>query len=159
MTSLHDFSVKAPDGRDCSLADYAGKVVLIVNTASKCGFTPQYTGLEALYERYRERGLVILGFPCNQFGHQEPGNAAEIGEFCTLNFGVTFPLFAKVEVNGPHAAPVFEFLKSAQPGVFGSQAVKWNFTKFLIDRRGQPVARYAPTTAPEKLAADIEALL
>ena len=146
-------------GDQKTLADYAGKVVLVVNTASKCGFTPQYKGLEALWQAYKDRGLVILGFPCNQFGQQEPGDAAAISEFCELNFGVTFPLFKKVEVNGSNAHPLFVQLKKRAPGLLGSQGIKWNFTKFLIDRDGQSVKRYAPATKPEALKTAIEALL
>lgn len=146
-------------GEQKTLADYAGKVVLVVNTASKCGFTPQYKGLEALWQTYKERGLVILGFPCNQFGQQEPGDEAAISEFCELNFGVTFPLFKKVEVNGSNAHPLFVQLKKRAPGLLGSQSIKWNFTKFLIDRDGQSVKRYAPATKPQALKADIDALL
>ena len=146
-------------GDQKTLADYAGKVVLVVNTASKCGFTPQYKGLEALWQAYKDRGLVILGFPCNQFGQQEPGDEAAISEFCELNFGVTFPLFKKVEVNGSNAHPLFVQLKKRAPGLLGSQGIKWNFTKFLIDRDGQSVKRYAPATKPEALKTAIEALL
>lgn len=146
-------------GEQKTLADYAGKVVLVVNTASKCGFTPQYKGLEALWQAYKDRGLVILGFPCNQFGQQEPGDEAAISEFCELNFGVTFPLFKKVEVNGSNAHPLFVQLKKRAPGLLGSQGIKWNFTKFLINRDGQSVKRYAPATKPEALKTAIEALL
>ena len=146
-------------GDQKTLADYAGKVVLVVNTASKCGFTPQYKGLEALWQAYKDRGLVILGFPCNQFGQQEPGDNAAISQFCELNFGVTFPLFKKVEVNGSNAHPLFVQLKKRAPGLLGSQAIKWNFTKFLINRDGQSVKRYAPATKPEALKTAIEALL
>lgn len=146
-------------GDQKTLADYAGKVVLVVNTASKCGFTPQYKGLEALWQAYKDRGLVILGFPCNQFGQQEPGDNAAISQFCELNFGVTFPLFKKVEVNGSNAHPLFVQLKKRAPGLLGSQGIKWNFTKFLIDRDGQSVKRYAPATKPEALKTAIEALL
>ena len=145
-------------GEQKTLADYSGKAVLVVNTASKCGFTPQYKGLEALWQQYKDRGLVILGFPCNQFGQQEPGDEAEISEFCELNFGVTFPLFKKVEVNGNNAHPLFVELKKRAPGVLGSEAIKWNFTKFLIGPDGQ-VERYAPATKPSALKADIEKLL
>ena len=146
-------------GDQKTLADYAGKVVLVVNTASKCGFTPQYKGLEALWQAYKDRGLVILGFPCNQFGQQEPGDNAAISQFCELNFGVTFPLFKKVEVNGSNAHPLFVQLKKRAPGLLGSQGIKWNFTKFLIDRDAQSVKRYAPATKPEALKTAIEALL
>ncbi|MCU1757468.1 glutathione peroxidase [Pseudomonas helleri] len=145
-------------GEQKTLADYSGKAVLVVNTASKCGFTPQYKGLEALWQQYKDQGLVILGFPCNQFGQQEPGDEAEISEFCELNFGVTFPLFKKVEVNGSNAHPLFVELKKRAPGVLGSEAIKWNFTKFLIGPDGK-VERYAPATKPSALKADIEKLL
>ncbi len=147
------------NGEQKTLADYAGKAVLVVNTASKCGFTPQYKGLEALWQQYRDQGLVILGFPCNQFGQQEPGDEAAISDFCELNFGVTFPLFKKVEVNGSNAHPLFVQLKKRAPGLLGSQGIKWNFTKFLIGRDGQSVKRYAPATKPEALKSAIEALL
>ncbi len=153
--TVYEFSAPAIDGRDVSLGDYAGKVLLIVNTASKCGFTPQYEGLEALYQKFRDDGLEVLGFPCNQFAGQEPGAEDQIAEFCQLNYGVSFPLFAKVEVNGAGAHPLFEFLKSEAPGLLGSKKIKWNFTKFLIGRDGRPVARYAPQTKPEDLADDI----
>ncbi len=153
------FTVQAADGTAVSLDRYAGQVLLIVNTASKCGFTPQYEGLEALHRRYADRGFAVLGFPCNQFGAQEPGDAAEIANFCSLTYDVTFPVFAKVDVNGAGAAPVFERLKTEAPGVLGSKAIKWNFTKFLVDRTGKVVRRHAPTTKPEQLAADIERLL
>lgn len=141
------------------MADYAGKVLLIVNTASHCGFTPQYAALEALYQRYRERGLVVLGFPCNQFGSQEPGEAEEIASFCQKNYGVSFPMFAKIDVNGNEAHPLYQYLKKAAPGLLGSEGIKWNFTKFLVDRQGEVVERYAPATAPESIARDIEKLL
>lgn len=157
--SIYDIEVETLAGQRKSLREYEGKVVLVVNTASLCGFTPQYGGLEALHRKYADRGLAVLGFPCNQFGRQEPGEASEIGTFCELNYGVTFPMHAKVEVNGAGAHPLFERLTRAKKGVLGSSRIKWNFTKFLIDRRGEVVARYAPTTAPEKLARDIEKLL
>jgi glutathione peroxidase len=159
MTAITDFQVKKPGGVPFDLSAYAGQVLLIVNTASKCGFTPQYTGLEALHRKYADQGFEVLGFPCNQFGAQEPGDAAEIAQFCTVNYDVTFPVFAKIEVNGPGADPLFEKLKSDAPGLLGSKAIKWNFTKFLVDRTGKTVARYAPTTKPEDIAADIEKLL
>ena len=159
MSAITDLSVRTADGGEQSLADYAGRVLLVVNTASQCGFTPQYAGLEELYRTYGERGLVVLGFPCNQFGAQEPGDAAEIATFCSTHYDVTFPIFAKVEVNGAGAAPLFERLKRAAPGLLGSRAIKWNFTKFLVARDGETVRRYAPTTAPEALRAEIEALL
>ena len=146
-------------GEQKTLADYPAKALLVVNTASQCGFTPQYKGLESLWERYRERGLVVLGFPCNQFGKQEPGDELAISQFCELNFGVSFPLFKKIEVNGGGAHPLFVALKQSAPGLFGSQAIKWNFTKFLIDPRTGAVSRYAPSTKPEALSGDIEKLL
>ena len=159
MTDVYDFKATSLDGREVPLRSYRGKVLLIVNTASKCGFTPQYQGLEELYERLRDRGLVVLGFPCNQFGAQEPGDAAEIGAFCQKNYGVSFPMFDKVEVNGPGAHPLYRWLKQSAPGLLGSEAIKWNFTKFLIDRSGKVKDRYAPATKPEALAEDIETLL
>ncbi|MCT7359588.1 glutathione peroxidase [Thalassolituus pacificus] len=146
-------------GQDQDLSAYQGQVVLVVNTASECGFTYQYEGLEALYQQYKDKGLVILGFPCNQFGQQEKGDSATIGAFCQKNYGVTFPMFSKIEVNGEHAAPLYQQLKSAAPGVLGTKGIKWNFTKFLINQQGEVVKRYAPTTKPEKLQADIERLL
>ena len=159
MTAITEMSVKAADGSVADLSAYAGKVLLIVNTASKCGFTPQYEGLEALHRKYADRGFEVLGFPCNQFGGQEPGDAAEIANFCSLTYDVTFPVFAKIEVNGDKADPLFERLKSDAPGLLGLKSIKWNFTKFLIDRSGKTVSRYAPTTKPEDIEADIEALL
>lgn len=159
MTAITDFEVKAADGGPASLDTWRGKVLLIVNTASKCGFTPQYEGLEDLHRDLGARGFEVLGFPCNQFGGQEPGDAAEIANFCSLTYDVTFPVFAKIEVNGPNADPLFERLKADAPGLLGSKAIKWNFTKFLIDRDGQVVRRYAPTTKPEDIVKDIEALL
>ena len=159
MTAITDFTVKNADGTATSLELYRGKVLLIVNTASKCGFTPQYDGLEALHRDYAERGFEVLAFPCNQFGGQEPGDAAEIANFCTLTYDVTFPIFAKVDVNGAGADPLFERLKSDAPGVLGSKAIKWNFTKFLVGRDGVVVDRYAPTTKPEDIRKDIEKLL
>jgi glutathione peroxidase len=157
--SIADFDAALPSGERVSLAGKVGKVVLIVNTASKCGFTPQYAGLEALWRKYRERGFEVIGFPCNQFGHQEPGNADEIASFCDINFGVSFPLMAKVEVNGAGAMPLYQWLKEAAPGVLGTRAIKWNFTKFLVGRDGKVVRRYPPTAKPEQLERDIEALL
>ncbi len=157
--TITDFTVKAANGTPASLAAYAGKVLLIVNTASKCGFTPQYEGLEALHRDYADRGFEVLAFPCNQFGAQEPGDAAEIANFCALTYDVTFPVFAKVDVNGGEADPLFDRLKSDAPGVLGSKAIKWNFTKFLIDRNGKVVDRYAPTTKPADIRTDIENLL
>jgi glutathione peroxidase len=159
MTSIYDFSANSLDGKPVSLKDYAGKVLLVVNTASKCGFTPQYEGLEALHQKYRERGLAVLGFPCNQFGAQEPGTADEIGSFCQKNYGVSFPLFEKIDVNGDGAHPLYRWLKSSAKGVLGSEGIKWNFTKFLVDRQGHVIERFAPTTKPADLAADIEKLL
>jgi glutathione peroxidase len=157
--SVYDFTAARLDGREEKLADYRGQVLLIVNTASACGFTPQYAGLEALYEKLHDDGLTILGFPCNQFGRQEPGSEAEIGQFCSANYGVTFPMFAKIEVNGANAHPLYKYLKDARPGLLGSEAIKWNFTKFLIGKDGEPVARYAPNTKPEELEAPIRTLL
>lgn len=157
--SVYDFSAKTLQGKDVSLADYRGQVLLIVNTASKCGLTPQYEGLEALYKASKDRGLTILGFPCNQFGAQEPGTAEEIGGFCSLTYDVTFPMMAKIDVNGPSAHPLYAYLKKQQKGVLGTEGIKWNFTKFLIDRDGKVVERFAPTTKPEELQAAVEALL
>jgi glutathione peroxidase len=159
MASIYDFEVRDIHGKAVPLSRYKGKVLLIVNTASKCGFTPQYKGLEALHQKYHARGLEVLGFPCNQFGAQEPGTEDEIASFCELNFGVTFPLFAKVDVNGDDAAPLYRHLKQAKPGLLGSEAIKWNFTKFLVDRKGNVVERYAPSTEPDALAGDVEKLL
>jgi len=159
MPSIYDFSVDDIHGKPVKLDKYRNKVMLIVNTASKCGFTPQYKGLEALYEKFHGKGLEILGFPCNQFGAQEPGTEQEIAQFCELNYGVTFPLFAKVEVNGANAAPVYKYLKAERPGLLGSEAIKWNFTKFLVDRKGNVLARYAPNDTPESMAGDIEKAL
>lgn len=157
--NVHDLTVTASNGEPIPLSGYAGKVLLIVNVASQCGFTPQYAGLEALYRKYRDRGFEVLAFPCNQFGRQEPGNAEEIASFCSLNYDVTFPLRAKIEVNGPNADPLYDHLKAAKPGMMGTRAIKWNFTKFLVDRGGRVVARYAPTVKPEDLAKDVEKLL
>lgn len=157
--SVYDIPVKSIDGQQQTLSPYQGKVMLIVNVASKCGFTPQYTGLEALYRKYRDRGLAVLGFPCDQFGHQEPGDEAEIKQFCALNYEVSFPMFAKLEVNGANAHPLYQFLKKSQPGVLGTEAIKWNFTKFLVDQHGKVLKRYAPADTPEKMEADIAALL
>lgn len=159
MASIYDFSPTRIDGVAQPLSDYRGKVLLIVNTASHCGFTPQYKGLQALHEQYAARGLVILGFPCNQFGAQEPGSAEEIGAFCQKNYGVTFPIFAKIDVNGDSADPLFQFLKAELPGVLGTEFIKWNFTKFLVDKEGKVVDRIASTTTPEDLIPQIEALL
>lgn len=157
--SVYGFSAPTLAGPQVSLKDYTGKVILVVNTASKCGFTPQYRGLEQLYRDYKDQGLVILGFPCNQFGQQEPGGKAQISEFCELNYGVSFPMFDKVDVNGPEAHPLFNFLTQEKPGVLGSKKIKWNFTKFLINRQGEVVKRFAPLTTPAALATHIKALL
>ena len=159
MTSLYDITVDDIHGKPVKLSRYKGKVLLIVNVASKCGFTPQYKGLEALHKKLHGKGLEILGFPCNQFGAQEPGGEAEIEQFCELNYGVTFPMFAKVDVNGDDASPLYRHLKSAKKGVLGSEAIKWNFTKFLVDREGNVVERYAPQVEPKALEADIGKLL
>jgi glutathione peroxidase len=159
MSTVHDFHARTIDGREASLAEHAGKVLLIVNVASKCGFTPQYAGLEALYRKLGDRGFVVLGFPCDQFGHQEPGSEAEISQFCSLNYGVSFPMFAKVEVNGEAAHPLFRHLKAEARGLLGTEAIKWNFTKFLVDPRGKVVTRYAPNDKPEDLEKDVVALL
>lgn len=154
--ALYDLTAKLNSGEDKNLADYRGTVLLVVNLASKCGFTPQYQGLQQLYTRFHDRGFELLGFPCDQFGHQEPGSDAEIKSFCELNYGVTFPLFIKIKVNGPDESPVYTFLKEQKGGLLGD-AIKWNFTKFLVDRQGNVVRRYAPSTKPEEIAADIEA--
>ena len=157
--SVYDYSAVSIRGENVPLSRYEGNVLLIVNTASECGFTPQYKGLQELYEKYREQGLEVLGFPCNQFGGQEPGGEEQIASFCETNYGVTFPMFAKVDVNGDHAHPLFQYLKKEAPGVLGTQAIKWNFTKFLVDRKGEVVRRYASTDTPESLEADIRAAL
>jgi len=157
--NIYDFSVTSIDGESRSLAVYRGKVLLVVNVASKCGFTPQYTGLEALYRQFSGRGFEVLGFPCDQFGHQEPGDEAEIKKFCSLTYGVSFPMFAKIKVNGGDADPLYRYLKDARPGLLGLEAIKWNFTKFLVGKNGEPIKRYAPADKPESLAADIEAAL
>ena len=159
MTTVADFTVATNRGAPLDLKDKLGSVLLVVNTASKCGFTPQYDGLEKLYEDFKDRGFEVLGFPCNQFGAQEPGDADEIAEFCKVNFGVTFPLMQKVDVNGPEASALFDWMKKEAPGLLGSKAIKWNFTKFLIDRQGQVVKRYGPSDAPASIAKDIEKLL
>lgn len=158
MTTAFDFSARTLDGRDVSLKQFEGQVLLIVNTASACGFTPQYGSLEALHQQLAPRGFSVLGFPCNQFGHQEPGNSAEIEAFCSKNYAVTFPMFEKIDVNGGDAHPLYKFLKSEKSGLLGS-SIKWNFTKFLVDRQGKVVRRYAPTTRPEDIERDIQALL
>ena len=157
--NIHDIQVRGIDGSEQTLASYSGQVLLIVNVASRCGFTPQYTGLEALYQKFRSQGFAVLGFPCDQFGHQEPGDEAEIRQFCSLNYSVTFPLFAKLEVNGAAAHPLYRLLKEARPGLLGTEAIKWNFTKFLVDRDGAVLQRYAPTDKPESLAAAISTAL
>jgi glutathione peroxidase len=159
MSSLYTFSARALGGETVGLDRYRDKVLLIVNTASECGFTPQYAGLQQLYERYAARGFEVLGFPCNQFGKQEPGDATEIGSFCEKNYGVTFPMFDKVEVKGPNAHPLYRYLTGEAPGLLGIEVIKWNFTKFLVDRRGDIVKRYAPLTKPEAIERDIEELL
>ncbi|HEX7749354.1 MAG TPA: glutathione peroxidase [Bordetella sp.] len=159
MNSINDFSAAGIDGQERRLADYAGQVLLVVNVASRCGFTQQYEGLQALQRDYADRGFQVLGFPCNQFGHQEPGNEAEILGFCETQYGVSFPMFAKIEVNGDKAHPLYRWLKSSKPGVLGTEAIKWNFTKFLIGRDGQVIARYAPADTPQSLRADIESAL
>jgi glutathione peroxidase len=159
MTGVYDFSAPSLAGEPVALARFRGDVLLIVNTASKCGFTPQYEGLEALYQAHHARGFSVLGFPCNQFGGQEPGSADDIASFCSQNFNVSFPMFAKVDVNGGEAHPLYDYLKKQKPGLLGSQAIKWNFTKFLIDRTGKVIARHAPTTTPQALNAEIETLL
>ena len=159
MTTAYDFSARDLDGKEHSLAEFRGKPMLVVNTASKCGFTPQYTGLEKLYRDYGDKGLVVLGFPCDQFGHQEPGDADEIRNFCSLNYDVSFPLFEKIEVNGAKAHPLWQWLKKEKPGLLGMEAIKWNFTKFLVDRGGKVVKRYAPTDTPEKIEKDLASVL
>jgi glutathione peroxidase len=157
--SVYEFSAPLLDGRTVSLAEFKGKVLLIVNTASQCGFTPQYAGLEELFRTYKDRGLEVLGFPCNQFGAQEPGSAEQIGAFCEKNYGVSFPIFAKIDVNGENAHPLYRFLRGEKSGIFGTEAIKWNFTKFLVDRRGKVIDRYGPSTEPKSIAEPIEALL
>ncbi|MBX9795630.1 glutathione peroxidase [Sphingomonas sp.] len=159
MAAITDFTVKGSGGQPVDLSAYAGQVLLIVNTASKCGFTPQYEGLEALYRKFKDRGFAVLAFPCNQFGAQEPGDAAEIANFCTVTYDVTFPLFAKIDVNGAGADPLFERLKNDAPGLMGTRGIKWNFTKFLVGRDGKTIRRYGPQTTPATIEADIEALL
>jgi glutathione peroxidase len=159
MTTIADFTVTTIDGQELALKDKLGKVLLVVNTASRCGFTPQYEGLEALYQRFKDRGFEVLAFPCNQFGAQEPGDAEEIEQFCKINFGVTFPLMAKIDVNGANASPLYGWLKTEAKGLMGSTSIKWNFTKFLIGRDGKVVKRYGPTDTPAAIAKDIEKLL
>ena len=157
--SIYDFSATTIDGEQQSLSKYRGHPLLIVNVASKCGFTPQYAGLEALYRKYHERGLEILGFPCDQFGHQEPGDEAAIKDFCSLTYGVSFPMFSKIKVNGADAHPLYRYLKGERPGILGLEAIKWNFTKFLIGKDGEPLKRFAPADRPESLESDVEAAL
>lgn len=157
--SIYDFQMKSIDGKDTSLAEYNGQVLLIVNTASKCGFTPQYKGLESIYKKYKDQGFSVLGFPCNQFQKQEPGSEKEIQDFCEMNFGVTFPLFSKIDVNGADAHPLYKHLSSELPGLLGSKAIKWNFTKFLVDRKGKAIKRFGPQTDPDSIVEDVEALL
>src|SRR5258706_11399082 len=159
MASIYDYSAKTLEGKTVSLSDFKGSAMLIVNTASKCGFTPQYAGLESLYEKLSGKGLTILGFPCNQFGQQEPGSEEEIGAFCRMNYGVSFPMFAKIDVNGPNAHPLYDYLKREQPGILGSKNIKWNFTKFLVDRNGKVVDRFAPMTKPEEIEKSIATVL
>jgi len=159
MASIYDFTAKSLQGKDVPLSEYRGKPMLIVNTASKCGFTPQYEGLEKLYEQHKDKGLVVLGFPCNQFGAQEPGSEEEIGAFCQANYGVTFPMFAKIDVNGAAAHPLYNYLKGEKGGILGTRNIKWNFTKFLVNRDGQVVNRFAPTTKPEDLQNAIAAVI
>jgi glutathione peroxidase len=159
MASVYDYSGKTITGQDKPISDFKGQVLLIVNTASKCGFTPQFQGLETVYEQYKEKGLMVLGFPCNQFLSQDPGSNEQISEFCQLNYGVTFPMFAKIDVNGENAHPLFKHLAEEAPGLLGIKAIKWNFTKFLVDKQGHVVSRYAPATKPEDIVKDIEKLL
>ncbi|MEZ5569546.1 MAG: glutathione peroxidase [Halioglobus sp.] len=158
-TSVYDFTCQTPSGTEKPLSDFKGKVLLVVNTASKCGFTPQFKGLEELYEKYKDKGLEILGFPCNQFGKQDPGSNDEIMEFCQLNYGVSFPMFGKIDVNGDAADPLFQHLKAAAPGALGTQSIKWNFTKFLVDAQGNVIRRYAPKDKPSAIEKDIRELL
>jgi glutathione peroxidase len=157
--TIYDFRVKTIEGDEISLDKYRGTALLIVNVASQCGFTPQYAGLEQLHEKYKDQGFAVLGFPCNQFGAQEPGSEAEIKTFCETSFGVTFPLFAKIDVNGPQAHPLYNYLREARPGILGTESIKWNFTKFLIDREGNPIKRYAPKEKPEDIDKDVNNLL
>jgi len=158
-SKIYSFGVKTIDGKETTLADYKGKAMLIVNVASKCGFTPQYTGLEALYKKFKDQGLVVLGFPCNQFGAQEPGDENEIKNFCSLTYEVNFPMFSKIDVNGKDTHPLYGYLKSEEKGIFGTERIKWNFTKFLVDRNGTVLKRFAPTAKPESLEADVESAL
>lgn len=159
MQNIYDFNLKTIDGKETTLAPYKGKVMLIVNVASKCSYTSQYDGLQALYEKYKDKGLVVLGFPCNQFAHQEPGSEEEIQNFCRVNFGVTFPMFSKIDVNGDNTHPLYQYLKSQQPGILGTEAIKWNFTKFLVDKEGKVLNRFSSSTKPKELEKEIETLL
>jgi glutathione peroxidase len=159
MATISDFHAKLLDGQDKNLSDFSNNVILVVNTASKCGFTPQYEGLEALHQKYKSKGFTVLGFPCNQFGAQEPGDSAEIAQFCSRNYGVTFPIFEKIVVNGEDTHPLFQFLKGEAKGLLGTESIKWNFTKFLVDRKGEVVERFAPTTSPKEIEPEIEKLL
>ena len=159
MSTVHDFTASTLGGQEKPLSDFSGQVLLVVNTASKCGFTPQYEALEALYRKYQPQGFAVLGFPCNQFGAQEPGDAAEIAQFCSLTYNVTFPMFGKIDVNGAGSHPLYRFLKGEAKGILGTEAIKWNFTKFLVDRKGRVAARFAPSVPPEALEKDIEKLL
>ncbi len=159
MASVYDFTVRTIDGEEQKLDEYKGKTLLVVNVASKCGFTPQYKGLEEIYRKYADRGLVILGFPCNQFGHQEPGDEEEIKSFCSLTYDVSFPMFAKVDVNGKNTHPLYQYLKSEKKGVLGSESIKWNFTKFLVDKSGNVLKRYASKDKPESIGKDLESIL
>jgi glutathione peroxidase len=159
MTTAYDFSARTIDGQEQSLADFKGKAMLVVNTASRCGFTPQYTGLEKLWKKYQDQGLVVLGFPCDQFGHQEPGDEEEIRNFCSLTYDVSFPMYSKIEVNGANAHPLYKWMKSEKSGLLGLDGIKWNFTKFLVDRKGNVVKRYAPTDTPEKIEKDLASVL
>jgi glutathione peroxidase len=159
MASVYDFKPRTIDGADQSIDAYKGKTLLFVNVASKCGFTPQYTGLESMFRKFKDKGLVVLGFPCDQFAHQEPGNETEIKQFCSLKYDVTFPMFAKIDVNGPHTSPVYRYLKKEAKGLLGSESIKWNFTKFLVDKTGRVVRRYAPTDTPESIEKDIAKIL
>jgi glutathione peroxidase len=159
MQNIYDFSAKSIYGKEISMIGFEGKALIIVNTASKCGLTPQYEGLETLYQKYKDEGLVILGFPCNQFGNQEPGNEQSISESCLLNYGVSFPMFSKIDVNGKNAHPIFKYLKKTLPGIFGTEGIKWNFTKFIIDKNGKPVKRFSPWTKPEAMEKDVLKIL
>ncbi|SFK35710.1 glutathione peroxidase [Methylocapsa palsarum] len=159
MSSIYDFSARTLDGQEKSFNDFSGQALLVVNTASKCGFTPQYEGLEALFRKYKAQGFVVIGFPCNQFGAQEPGDSTEIAQFCSRTYDVTFPMFAKIDVNGPQTHPIYEYLKTKAKGLLGSEAIKWNFTKFLVDRKGDVIARFAPTATPRDIEPEIEKLL